>query len=250
MDDQGEWMPLADACAAVWRKGDAAGANNLRLWRMLCDGDVPARADVGVSFEYVTPPPSPKRYGPHPNGIHPIGAPLATWEVELVRTEERDVDIPADIWSRLLGPPDALSEVWSSGTLPIHPHGPHGERGKLCGVRVGRARLELFAGPLRQPSATNQPAQSDVTYEVATDAQQPLTAKPGRPLGTGQYASDAGIVAQVIASCDDGQFTGDARVRRAIKSVLAMIEPPVGGDEGKIKRIRNKVLAVRPDLRN
>ncbi|WP_422057978.1 hypothetical protein [Sphingomonas sp.] len=74
--------------------------------------------------------------------------------------------------------------------------------------------------------------------------------KLGRPTGATNYPSDTEIVKRVIALCDEGEFTGKARLRHAIQSLVTEIEPPALDDEAKIKRIRPKVIALRADLAN
>lgn len=76
-----------------------------------------------------------------------------------------------------------------------------------------------------------------------------ITAKLGRRPGTTPYPKDAEIVERAIALCDGGSFTGPARIRRALKTMIGEIEGD-GSDENKLIRLRNKALEARPDLKD
>ena len=95
-------------------------------------------------------------------------------------------------------------------------------------------------------SADDGPAIHNVEQPDSTGATTPKT---GRKKGSGNYASDPSIAAQVIELCDSGEYSGPTRLTRAIKSLVAIIEPEHMDDENKIKRIRRRVLKDRNDLR-
>ena len=68
--------------------------------------------------------------------------------------------------------------------------------------------------------------------------------KSGRKKGQDTYAGDARIVERIISLCDDGGLT----LPKAINQMVPEMEPTHLDDASKKKRIRPKVLALRPDL--
>lgn len=70
--------------------------------------------------------------------------------------------------------------------------------------------------------------------------------RAGRKAGQVNYLGDAGIVERVIAMCDAEGLP----LPRVIARFLTEIEPQHLADESKKKRIRHKVLKIRPELRD
>ena len=81
---------------------------------------------------------------------------------------------------------------------------------------------------------------------AATSAARPIKAqsRAGRKTGQVTYLSDAGIVERAIAICDQERLP----LAKAITRLLPEIEPRHLEDASKKRRIRNKVLEIRPDL--
>lgn len=82
---------------------------------------------------------------------------------------------------------------------------------------------------------------------AATRAQRrpiKVQSRAGRKAGQVTYLSDAGIVERAIAICDQERLP----LAKAITRLLPEIEPRHLEDASKKRRIRNKVLEIRPDL--
>lgn len=206
----GDWVTAAEAIDLLRNRGIADPANQLTVW---------AAADTGTEF------------------LIRVRADLV--EVTLESTGAKTKSRREPLFSWLWLPPFVLvRRNWEVNSL-------RWERdvGTGAGIIVDAFDVELSAGDL-QRRVGREPAEG-----LSRSAERSATPKLGRPKGTDTYPSDANIVSEVIERCDAKELAGGSRLRTVIKTMLDRIEPKSLDDEAKIKRIRLKVIASRPDLR-
>lgn len=108
-----------------------------------------------------------------------------------------------------------------------------------------------FAGAVKLAGLSFHSGDFRSFFELADTVATASAARPakgqsraGRKAGQVTYLSDAGIVERAISICDQERLP----LAKAITRLLPEIEPRHLEDASKKRRIRNKVLEIRPDL--
>lgn len=149
--------------------------------------------------------------------------------------EFRDWDAPRSVWAASIMESTLslrLDEYTANpGATPAHP-------GKvtLAGLSFDLADMrKFFEIDLSELPEPIQPKRSPDSAR----------SQVGRKAGQVTYLGDAGIVERAILLCDNERLP----LAKAIARLLPDIEPLHLEDASKKRRIRDKVLQIRPDLR-
>ena len=152
------------------------------------------------------------------------------------RNEYCHVYIKSDFWESNA---DYLSKpaVWKASEATIQGNNPN-ERKAFYNIRVNRTDLLTKACV---PASAEELCDDRPSHCQGRQANSP---RRGRPSGKSYYATDPATVQRIIAECE---ITG-VNARRAIITLTDQIKPVTNNPETNVRRLRPKVLRLRPDL--